>query len=70
MPTRKKLTGKFHRVDCTHGLVVDRMNIEEKGGMGLGPPSFFLSSSSSSSPFVSSFLGRGSVLAFLLTVEM
>lgn len=48
----------------TYGLVVDRMNMELKGGMGLGPPSPPLSSSSSS---LSSFAGRGSVLAFLLT---
>lgn len=48
----------------TYGLVVDRMNIELKGGMGLGPPSPPFSSSSSS---LSSFAGRGSVLAFLLT---
>lgn len=41
------------------------MNMELKGGMGLGPPSPPLSSSSSSS--LSSFAGRGSVLAFLLT---
>lgn len=52
---------------CNHGiygLVVDRMNMELKGGMGLGPPSPPFSSSSSS---LSSFAGRGSVLAFLLT---
>lgn len=48
----------------THGLVVDRMNMELKGGMGLGPPSPPFSSSSSS---LSSLAGRGSVLAFLLT---
>jgi len=39
------------------------MNMELYGGMGLGPPSPPLSSSSS----LSSFAGRGSVLAFLLT---
>lgn len=50
----------------THGLVVDRMNMELKGGIGLGPPSPPLSSSSSS---LSSLAGRGSVLAFLLTEE-
>lgn len=44
--------------------MVDRMNMELKGGMGLGPPSPPFSSSSSS---LSSFAGRGSVLAFLLT---
>lgn len=48
----------------TYGLVVDRMNMELKGGMGLIPPSPPFSSSSSS---LSSFAGRGSVLAFLLT---
>lgn len=48
----------------TYGLVVDRMNMDLKGGIGLGPPSPPLSSSSSS---LSSFGGRGSVLAFLLT---
>ena len=40
------------------------MNMEEYGGMGLGPP---LTLGSSSSSFLSSFLGRGSVFAFLLT---
>lgn len=47
-----------------YGLVVDRMNMELKGGMGLRPPSPPFSSSSSS---LSSFGGKGSVLAFLLT---
>lgn len=42
------------------------MNMELKGGIGLGPPSPPLSSSSSS---LSSLAGRGSVLAFLLTEE-
>lgn len=49
----------------THGFVVERMNIELYGGIGLGP--FSPPSSSSSSFFSSSFLGRGSGLAFLLT---
>lgn len=48
----------------TYGLVVDRMNMELNGGMGLGPPSPPFASSSSS---LSSFAGKGSVLAFLLT---
>lgn len=48
----------------TYGLVVDRMNMELNGGMGLGPPSPPFSSSSSS---LSSFVGKGSVLAFLFT---
>lgn len=47
-----------------YGLVVERMNMELKGGIGLRPPSPPFSSSSSS---LSSFAGSGSVLAFLLT---
>lgn len=49
----------------THGLVVERINMELYGGMGLGPSS---PGSSSSSFFTSSFFGSGSGLAFLFTV--